>query len=59
MPGTGITLTELLDALEQHFEVKGREQLTKLPLDLTRGVIHLVAATEEGVLNITLKRRDG
>ena len=52
-----ITLVELLDALEQNFIVKGREQLTKLPLNLQREVIHLAAATSEGVLNITLQRR--
>jgi hypothetical protein len=59
-----ITLAELLDALEQHFVVQGREQLmcgpmvlTKLPLNLQREVIHLVAATAEGLLNITLQRR--
>jgi hypothetical protein len=52
--GTDITLGELLESLGQYFMIVGGD--VPVPLDRSKELLTLVAVTEQGLLNIHLKK---
>jgi hypothetical protein len=56
MTDDNVSLDELMAVLNYAFHVEGGKH--PIPLDGAKELLHLVAATEEGVLRITLKKRD-
>jgi hypothetical protein len=55
MTDDNVSLDELMAVLDYAFHVEGGKH--PIPLDGAKELLHLVAATEEGVLRITLKKR--
>ena len=50
-----ITLHELLEALGEHFIVEGLGHIYAT-MDAQKEVMHVVASTSQGIVNITLRR---
>lgn len=51
-----VSLDELLMVLKYAFVVEGN--IDAIPMDRSKQLLHLVAATEEGIVKISLKKRD-
>lgn len=56
MSGTAITLDDLLRLLEFGFVIEGN--MDAIPMDKSQELLYLVAATKQGIVNITLRKRD-